>query len=247
MRILLAAAAALVLLSFSAPAQTADQIIAKYIEKSGGIEKMKAIKSMRTTSKFEGGGGFQAVIVSESKRPNMLRQEFQLQGMSGINAYDGKNGWKINPFSGKMDAETLGEDEMKQMVEASDFDGPLVDLSSKGNKVEYLGKDDFDGSEVFKLKVTLADGTIKHYYLDTEYYLPLKVETKQFVRGTEFESETILGDYKLVNGVYFPFSTEDGAKGSQNKSSTHIEKIEVNVDLPDSRFAMPAMPAAKKP
>lgn len=247
MRIALALIAAFLLLSFSAPAQTADEIIAKYIEKSGGYQKMQAIKTMRTTSKFTGGGGFEAIIVGESKRPNLVRQEFQLQGMSAINAYDGKTGWKVNPFSGKKDAETLGEEELKQMIEASDFDGPLVDLAAKGNKAEYLGKEDFDGSEVYKLKITLANGTVKHYYLDTEYYLPLKVETKQIIRGTESESETILGDYKEVGGVYFPFSSESGAKGSQNKSSSHIEKIEINVDIPDSRFAMPAMPAAKKP
>ncbi len=247
MRISLAAAAALVLLSFSVSAQTADQIIAKYIEKSGGIEKMQAIKTMRSTAKFEGGGGFQAEIIGESKRPNLVRQEFQLQGMSAITSYDGRNGWKINPFSGRRDPETLGEDELKGMVEASDFDGPLVNYAAKGNKVEYTGKEDFDGSDVFKLKVTLANGTVKYYFLDTEYYLPLKVETKQIIRGTEFESETILGDYKLVNGVYFPFSIESGAKGSQNKTSTHIEKIEINTDLADSRFTMPVMPTVKKP
>ena len=247
MRISLAAVAALLLLSFAAPAQTADQIIAKYIEKSGGYQKIQAIKSVRTTSKFTGGGGFEAVIVSERKRPNQLRQEFQIQGMAATDAYDGKTGWKINPFEGKKDAESLAEDELKSIIESSDFDGPLVDLSKKGNKVEYLGKEDFDGSEVFKLKVTLANGTIKNYFLDTEYYLPLKVETKQFIRGTEVESETILGDYKEVGGVYFPFSSESGAKGSQNKVSEHIEKFEINVDLPDSRFTMPPMPAAKRP
>ena len=234
--------ACLGVLSFSATAQTADEIVAKYVQKIGGMEKLQAIKSMRSTGKFTGGGGFEARVVGENKRPNLVRQEFSLQGLTAINAYDGKNGWKINPFSGKKDSETLGEEELKQIVEDSDFDGPLVNYAAKGNKVEFVGKEEYEGSDVFKLKVTLANGTVKYYFLDTDYYVPIKIETKQINRGTEYESETVLGDYKEAGGVYFPFSVESGAKGSQNKSSVTIEKIEVNIPLDDARFAMPKKP-----
>lgn len=232
-------AGGLFLLSFSVSAQTADEIITKYVQKIGGIEKLQAIKTMRSTGKFVGGGGFEAVVVQENKRPNLVREEFSLQGMTAINAYDGKNGWKINPFSGKKDAETLGEEELKQIIEDSDFDGPLVNYKAKGNKVEFEGKEEYEGSDVFKLKVTLANGTVKHYFLDTDYYVPIKVETKQINRGTEFETETVLGDYKEVGGIYFPFSVESGLKGSSNRSTVTYEKIVINEALDDGRFAMP--------
>ncbi len=231
--------AGLLLLSFSAQAQTADEIVAKYVQKIGGIEKLQAIKTMRSTGKFMGGGGFEAVVVNENKRPNLVREEFSLQGLTAIVAYDGKNGWKINPFGGKKDAETLGEEELKQIVEDSDLDGPLVNYAAKGNKVEFEGKEEYEGSDVYKLKVTLANGTVKHYFLDTEYYVPIKIETRQINRGTEFETETVLGDYKEVGGVYFPFSIENGPKGSANRSSVVFEKIEINQALNDGRFMMP--------
>jgi outer membrane lipoprotein-sorting protein len=239
MRRFLLAVAGVLVLGFAASGQTADEIIGKYVEKIGGMEKLQAIKTMRSTGKFIGGGGFEAVIINENKRPNLVRGEFSLQGMTAINAFDGKNGWKINPFSGKKDAETLGEEELKQIVEDSDFDGPLVNYAAKGNKVEFMGKEEFEGSDVYKLKVTLANGTVKHYFLDSDYYVPIKVETRQINRGTEFESETILGDYKEVGGVYFAFSSESGLKGSSNKVTVTIEKIEINVPIDDSRFAMP--------
>ncbi|MFN0138575.1 MAG: outer membrane lipoprotein-sorting protein [Pyrinomonadaceae bacterium] len=229
----------LLALSFAAAAQTADEIVSKYFQKIGGVEKLKAIQTVRTTSKFVGGGGFEAVIVGEGKRPNMVRQDFLLQGFAAISAYDGKTGWKINPFGGKKDAEALSEEEMKQMVEDSDFDGPLMDYAKKGNKVEFVGKEEFEGDDVYKLKVTLANGTVKHFYMDTEYYVPLKIETRQTVRGTEFESETIFGDYKEVGGIYYAFSVESGPKGSSNKSTVTVQKIEVNIPIDDSRFAMP--------
>ena len=221
-------------------AQTADQIVANYIKTIGGMEKIQAVKSMRQTGKFSGGGGFEAMIVNESKRPNLVRQEFLLQGLTAVNAYDGKTGWKINPFSGKKDAESLGEEEMKQIIEDSDFDGPLVNYAAKGIRVELVGKEEYEGSDVYKLKVTLANGTVKYYFMDTDYFVPIKIETKQINRGTEYEFETVLGDYKEVGGVYYPFSVESGVKGSPNKSSVTLEKIEINVAMDDKNFALPA-------
>ena len=246
-RFLLASAAVFVLLS-AASAQTADEIIAKYVEKIGGMQKLQAIKTMRATGKFTGGGGFEAVMVDESKRPNVLRNEFRFQGMTGISAFDGKTGWKIEPWQGKKDAESLGEDELKAYLDA-DFDESLVNYKQKNIRVEYVGKDEFEGSDVFKIKATLPSGTVKHYYLDTDYYVPIKIETKRVVRGADVESETILGDYKEVAGVYFPHSFESGPKGSSNKVKITYEKIEANVALDDKQFARPAatVPPAKTP
>ena len=139
-------------------AQTADDIISKYIKTVGGMEKINAVNSLRRTGKFTGGGGFEAGILEENKRPNLVRQEFLLQGMVGVTAYDGRNGWKIEPWQGKKDPEPLGEDEMKGIVENSDFDGPLVNYGQKGNKIEFVGMEPVEGTDAYKLKVTLASG-----------------------------------------------------------------------------------------
>src|SRR6266511_3818072 len=107
-------------------AQSADSLIAKYIQASGGMDRMQAIQTLRRTGKFTGGGGFEAVVVQENKRPNSVREEFSLQGMTGINAYDGQSGWKIEPWNGKRDPESLVEDEMHGILDDADSDGPLV-------------------------------------------------------------------------------------------------------------------------
>jgi len=238
-------AAFITAMSIIAAGQTADEIVSRYIQKIGGIEKLSAIKSMRATGRLIGGGGFEAVIVNENKRPSMVRNEFSLQGMTSVSAYDGKTGWRVNPFGGKKDAEAMGEEEIKQMIEAADIDGPLVNSGAKGVRLEYIGKEDYEGSDVYKLKVTLRNGTVQHYYFDTEFYVPIKVETRRMIRGTEVEMEQILGDYKQVGGVYFPFSVESGPKGGSFHSTVILEKIELNPVIDDSRFTMPAVPAAK--
>ena len=188
---------------FSVSAQTAEQIVNSYIKTIGGMEKLQSVKTLRKVGKFNGGGGFEAVLVEENKRPNFVRQEFSLQGMTGIVSYDGKTGWKIEPCSGKKDPEALGEEELKQVIEDSDLDGALVDYQKKGNKLELVGKDEVEGSDVFKLKLTLANGDTRYYFMDTDYFVPIKIETRRMVRGAEREFETVLGDYKEVADVYF--------------------------------------------
>ncbi|HST53554.1 MAG TPA: hypothetical protein VLJ61_16195 [Pyrinomonadaceae bacterium] len=240
MRRLTLALAALVICAASASAQTADEIVAKYIKTIGGMDRIEAVKSLRRTGTFNGGGGFEAVVVEENKRPGSVRQDFTIQGMTGVTAYDGTTGWKIEPWNGKKDAEPLGEEEMREIVEDSDLDGPLVNYGQKGVAVEYVGKDEFEGSDVYKLKVTRPNGDVFIYYMDADYYVPIKIDSKRTIRGEEQESETLLGDYKQVNGLYLPFSVESGLKGSQNKSKVTYEKIEANVAIDDRRFRAPA-------
>src|SRR5438477_9297592 len=150
-RVSLALESIVVICALSLSAQTADDIIAKYVKTIGGIEKINAITTLKRSGKFEGGGGFEAATRQENKRPNMVREEFSLQGLTGVNAYDGKTGWKIEPWQGKKDPEALSEEEMKQIVEDADFDEPLVNYQQKGNKVEFVGMDQVEGIETYKL------------------------------------------------------------------------------------------------
>jgi hypothetical protein len=233
--------ATLAILAIPASAQTADEIVARYIKAIGGMEKIQAVNTLRRSGKFNGGGGFEAAILQDNKRLNSVREEFSLQGMTGINAYDGKTGWKIEPWGGKKDPESLGEEEMKSILEDSDFDGPLVNYLQKGIKVEFVGKDEFEGTDTFKLKVTRPNGDVYFYYLDTDSYIPIKFDTKRTVRGAEREYETALGDYKEVAGWYLPYSIESNVKGSPNKQKVVYDKIEANVALDESRFRMPAI------
>jgi hypothetical protein len=222
-----------------ASAQSADSIITRYIQTSGGMAKIQAIQTLRRTGKFTGGGGFEAVVVQENKRPNSVREEFSLQGMTGINAYDGRTGWKIEPWQGKRDPEPLSEEEMRQILEDADFDGPLINYQQKGNTVELIGMEQVEGTEAYKLKVTLGNGDVSYYYMDTEYYVPIKIETQRMIRGAQQEFETSLGDYKQVAGVYLPHAYEMGRRGSQDRSRITYDKIEANIALDDRRFARP--------
>jgi len=222
----------------AASAQTAEELVAKNLQARGGVEKIKAVNTLKMSGKVY--VGINAEFSQEQKRANMIRQNFTVQGMTEIEAYDGSVGWKISPFEGRKDAEMLGEDDMRNLVEDADIDGPLADYQAKGNKVEYLGHDLVDGDDAYKLKVTLKNGDLVYYYLDPDTYLEIKTEKQQFIRGSVRESEELLGSYKQVSGVYYPYSIESGTKGSGDHARYTIDSVVVNTPIEDSYFKMPA-------
>jgi hypothetical protein len=219
--------------------QTADELIAKNIEARGGMEKMKAIKTVRITGKFDGSGGFTASVGQENERPNLVRETFVLQGMTAVQAYDGSAGWQIQPFGGRKDPELMGEDDLRDLLLDADFDGPLVDYKEKGSTVEYLGHDTIDGDDALRLKVTLKNGDIIYDYLDPDTFIEFRREIQQFIRGSQRDRVVGLGSYKAVAGVMFPFSLSQGPKNHPDEQTTTVQKIEVNVPIDPRDFALP--------
>jgi len=224
-------------------AQTADEIIAKNIQARGGLDKLKSVQTIKSTATMAMGPGMEAPGMLIQKRGNLARLEFTVQGLTAVQAYDGKNAWQIMPFTGKKDPELMSADEAKEVEEMADVDGPLVDYKSKGHQVELLGKEKVEGTDAYKLKVSLKNGDVLTVYIDADSFLTIKEETKRTVRGTEQVVESAIGDYKEVDGLVIPFAIESGVKGSQEREKLTITKIELNVPADDSIFKMPAAPA----
>lgn len=225
-------------------AQTVDEIIAKNIEAHGGMEKLRSVQTRLMSGKFSA-GSFKAEVRQINKRPSGVRQEFVIQGLAQISAYDGATGWRVNPFEGRKDPERLSSDDTKSLEVDADIDGPLVDYERKGHKAELVGHDPVEGTDCYKIKLTLKNGDIRDYYLDTDSFLELKLETQSTVRGTIQEEETYYGDYEKVQGIYYPFAIESGQKGDTFRVKIAVDKIDLNVPVEDSLFAMPAgKPAA---
>lgn len=231
------------LLAGGASAQTVDELVARHIESRGGMARLKAVNTIRLTGKATMGPGIEAPVVLEIKRPKQMRMEMQIQGMTAIQAYDGKVGWSVAPFMGRKDPEPVPPEAVKDMDEQADIDGPLVDWKQKGHTVELVGRETVEGTSAYKLKLTLKNGDVRHMYLDPEHALPIKGEGKRTVRGSEMETEMSVSDYKEVEGLMIPHSFESSAKGRPEKQKITIEKVEMNVPLEDARFKMPEVKA----
>lgn len=244
----IAALAVLGMLPALAPAMTAEELVAKNIEARGGLAALQALKSVRYTGKMIFGGGFELSYLMYQERPARLRMEFTLQGLTGIQSYDGREAWAVMPFQGRKDPDRLPPDAAKGLIETADLDGPLVDWQAKGHQLRYAGIEDVDGTEAHKLEVTLKGGDVKTYYFDPDYFLAIRETTRRSVRGAEVEEETDLGDYEKVNGVYLPFALETGPKGGEKAQKIIVDQAEANVEINDALFAFPAaVPPASKP
>ena len=237
--------ALLALLAPIASAETVDEVLAKYVAAHGGMDKIKAVKSMKMTGKMVmGGGQMEAPFTQLKRRPSDSRTEFVFQGLTGVQAYDGTGAvaWNIMPFMGKKDPEAQPAEETKLVAEEADFDGELIDYKEKGHTIELVGKEQVEGADAYKLKVTRKSGNVDYVYLDAETGLEVKTESKRVIRGTEVETEQYMSDYKEVDGIPYPFTIAMGRKGgpAEQRQKLVMEKVETNVPMADSLFAMPA-------
>ncbi|HKF43864.1 MAG TPA: sialidase [Thermoanaerobaculia bacterium] len=234
------------LLAAPAPAakpMTVDEVVAKAIEAKGGAAKITAIQSIRATGKaIFGGGNFsiEAAFGLLIKRPGMIRSETTLQGLTAVEAYDGTEGWTVQPFQGRRDPQKTSAEDLKSVAQEADLEGPLVRWKEKGHRVEYLGTEDVDGTAAHKLRVNLKDGDVEYVYLDPDYFLEIRNVTVSKVRGAEQITETDLGSYEQVAGVWMPFSIESGRPGRPRASRTTFDRVEVNVTADDALFHFPA-------
>jgi hypothetical protein len=245
-RTFLTIAAAIVFLPVAVHAQTVDEIIAKNVQAHGGMEKMKAVQTVRITGKLNA-GGIRAGFLQENKRPDKVREEQIIQGLAAIQAYDGKIGWQVNPFGGRRDPELMSQDDIKGLTIDADINGPLVDYKEKGHKAELVGHDSVEGTDCYKIKLSLKNGDVRYYFLDADSFLELKIETQSSIRGTIQYAETYFGDYEEVKGLYYSFAFESGAKGDSNRVKFAVDKVEINVPLEDSIFTMPIVKPEAKP
>jgi outer membrane lipoprotein-sorting protein len=235
------------LLPFLVAAQTADDIVAKVFAARGGLDKIRSVNAQRITGRIAF-GEVSGPFVVELKRPLKMHMQVTVQNMTMVRVYDGKSsGWANNPFDGKMNPDEMTEEELKNINEESDFDGPLLDYQQKGNQVELLGKDKVKGKDAWRLKLTTKNGGVRYYFYDTDSFLLVKWEGKRKYAGQELPVQTYFSDYRDVNGLKFPFELDSGSSEADITQKITIEKVELNPQINDAEFTKPPAPASSAP
>jgi outer membrane lipoprotein-sorting protein len=240
--------ALLCFLPLTAAAQTADEIVNKALAARGGVDKIKAVQSQRVTGRISFPQGLEGTFVLELKRPQKMHIEISIEGQKVIRVYDGKSaGWMVNPFAENKDVQPMPDEELRSISEESDFDGPLVDYKTKGNQIELAGKEDLEGKPVYRLKLTNKNADIRFYLFDASTFLLVKWEGVRKVEEKEFPWESFFSDFRDVQGLKYPFKIDQGSPGTEIQQSLITEKIEINPQIDDARFAQPAAPTPTRP
>lgn len=181
--------------AFFAKAQTADEIIAKHIEAVGGADNWKKINSI----KLEGTLIVQGTTVNMTQtvlHQKGNRQDISVAGMNGFMIIAPTSGWNFMPFNGQSAPEPMTAEEVAENQSELDVQGVLIDYAVKGHSVEYLGKDDVEGTDCFKMKINLKSGKSDTYFFDAKSYLLIRTISKQKSNGQEAEIITNFSNYE---------------------------------------------------
>ena len=228
--------------STSSFAQNADEIISKYIKTIGGAEKLKALKGIKMEMSVNA-QGMEIPVELVQLPAGKMYVKINLQGKEMTQmASDGNTMWSTNFMTmkaEKADAETTENAKLCNQ----DFPDALLEYKSKGYAAEYVGKETKEGTECFKVKFTKkpikVDGVqtedVTYYFFDTENNLAIATETEiQQGPMKGQKSVSTMSDYQEVDGIYFPFSMNQGGQDMK------VTKISFNPVVDDKAFVFPA-------
>lgn len=223
-------------------AQTLQSLLTEYHKAIGGADKLLAMNTVIVRAKSQGGGGGQKRPMTFTiKLPDKARMDYSFQpGLTYIQAFDGTMGWTVQPWTGSLDPQPLNEDNAKDAKRiAKMVHNDLVTNGKDGTKLEYKGKDEIEGSEVYKIEATRKDGTVVTYFLDVDSYLIVKTTTKYTESGVAVESDMFPSDYKTVNGLTLAYTFETKSNGEVT-SANYVEVYDFTAKVDDAFFTMPA-------
>ncbi len=228
-------------------AQTAEEIVANYIENTGGADAWKSIKNMKMSGKA-GFGPQEFVFTQVVTADGKMSIEIDLGGQKFVpQAFDGESMWTTNFQSQKPEpADAEASSNFKN--ESKDQIIELLGYKEKGYTIEKLEDGTAEGVDCFRIKLTkkpiLRDGkeedNIRTYFIDKENFVPVMLEA--VVSGgpqAGTKSQTVYSDYEEAGPVYFAYSIVSKFNG-QVGQSIKIENIEVNTEIDESIFKMPA-------
>ena len=224
-------------------AQTADDIINKHFEAIGGKDKWTKVYALHGTGVYVMGPGMLAPVnnMVVSKPFKGTYNDFTWQGMTGKNAMRADSGWNYQPFGGKRDADPMSPNEIRSYKLTADPQGLLFNYKEKGYTVDYLGTDDMDGTDVYKIRLTTKDGDMVYYYIDQETNFILKEGTRIKLKDKEEKHYTLFSDFRKTDyGVTVPFSQQSvDENGAEQGGPVNLSKVEVNGTVDASLFDKP--------
>lgn len=217
-------------------AQTADDIVTKYVDALGGKKILSTIKTLYVESSIDVMGN-EAPCTTYIIGGKGYKNELDFNGTKIVQCITDKGGWALNPMAGNASATPIPDDQVKASQTQLQIGGPLYDYAAKGNKVELIGKDTSGGATAYKLKLTTGSVDIT-YYIDAATYHINKAVSKFSVQGQEIESTASFSDYRKTNFGYTMAYSQKVELPQMTLTITN-KKVEVNKDIDPAIFDMP--------
>jgi hypothetical protein len=226
------------LLAVSASAQTADEIIGKYVKAIGGKDQLSKITSVYTESTMEV-MGMQITIKSTTLNGKGMKQEMDMMGSPMTTCYTDKGGWSINPMGGGTAPEDMPEAQYNAGKDQIVVGGPFINYAEKGYKTELLGTDTVNKVNAYKIKLTAPNNSSAVYYFDPNTFYLVRANQQAEMQGQMVDNTTTYSDYRQTEGYTLPYKSSADMMGGQVTMVMTVTKVELNKPVSDTIFVKP--------
>jgi len=244
--LLLTMAALMIVLPASrARAQTADEVVEKYLTATGGraaLGKVTSRTATGTISVTTPAGDLTGSIELYNRAPNKVRTVVKIDASAlGVGQilqdqrFDGTAGYSIDSLNGNRDI----TGDQAEIMRNSTFPTPFLRYKEEGARVELLGKEKAGDRDAYVLRFTPKAGPASRQFVDAETSLLLKTVVTVNVPqlGTDIEQTVDFSDYRDVDGVKVPYRMR--SVNQLQALTITFTKVDHNAPIDDRSFAKP--------
>jgi len=230
----------LTLLGAAASAQTptVDEIVSKTMAARGGLDKLRAVNTMKMVGKVTMQGREFPITVM-AKRPNLMIQEMTIDGTRVVSAFDGDKVWVVNPMLGINEPQEMSGSMADEMRDQSIFGGPLVSYKERGETLELVGPSTVGDVKTWKLKLSRANGRTMFIDVDAATGLELQWSRRVDQNGMSLDVDSVMSDYQPTDkGIVVP-RTMRTLVGGHQQGLLKVDSVTFDTPIDDAAFQMP--------
>jgi hypothetical protein len=249
-------------LTSDVPRLSVQDILKRNAAARGGLEAWRNIKTMVQIGRVERLGDVPGAAARsrraaqltpdsnqivgfriEMARPNKLRYELTYQGITAIQAFDGHDGFTVQPGAAGSVARPFSETQARAVADQFEIEGPLLSASEKGTVVALEGVDVLRGQPAYRLRLTMQGGITRHAWVDAHSFLDVQLDGARQIGDRAWPITTVFADFRKVGGVQVPYQIETAVSGVNAMERVKLAKVVLNAPLEDSLFILPRAPA----
>lgn len=232
----LTVAAVATTVALAADKPTAESLLEKYVEITGGMEAYKAVKTQVSKGTVEFvAQGIKGSVTTYNGGPGKSLTVMDIAGIGKISSgqLDGVV-WQNSAIQG---ARIASGKERAQSLRMMRTDA-VVNWRELYSETQLEGAEDVDGKPHWKVRfVPMGGGEAEYSWVDQKTGLMTKsMMTLESPMG-KIPVETTIKEYRKEGGVLMPVVSEQ--KMGPQVIRTTIDKVEVNVAIPAEQFALP--------
>lgn len=210
-------------------AKTAEDVIARSIEATGGKKAWEAVNTMVVVFSIQSTSGEQRRMIRMYKRPLLYRQG--LEGSDSFNATDGTTCWNV--------AGGVWKEIENAYLPLASMSQWLLGYEAFGISYRFMGFDHINGSPVYVLRRTFRAGGVQDLYFSAVTNLLTEIRSDYVQHQPFMKSFQSFWNYRDVEGVKIPFVFIRSLGSLEPPHGGVVEEVRLNVPLDDKLFLPP--------